>query len=169
MTYLPFVLLSVFFLNSEATSSGTFWWPRGHTCHKVSSTSSSATLPVTASCLSFDWADFHTYTNSYTSIRDEHTHKSYKLYQGTFPVRGSFNSSFCPTLSFTCPPSKYRGYNTTYSTECHTETDETVMLFYVGLTDGLLHGIDVLLSGAPFPENPAVNEPPFGVVRFKFN
>ena len=45
----------------------------------------------------------------------------------------------------------------------------TVMMFYVGDTDGLLYGIDVILSGAPFPKNPLENKPPYGVVRFTFN
>jgi hypothetical protein len=42
------------------------------------------------------------------------------------------------------------------------------MSFYVGASDGLLHGIDVILSGYPFPEKLKENKPPFGVARFNF-
>jgi hypothetical protein len=44
----------------------------------------------------------------------------------------------------------------------------TVMIFYIGAADALLYGIDVVLSGAPFPTPLIENEPPFGVTRFKF-
>jgi len=42
------------------------------------------------------------------------------------------------------------------------------MLFYVGASDNLLYGIDVVLSGYPFPQNLENNKPPFGVARFNF-
>ena len=42
------------------------------------------------------------------------------------------------------------------------------MSFYVGETDGKLYGIDVMLSGYPFPSVVEVNKPPFRVARFNF-
>jgi hypothetical protein len=42
------------------------------------------------------------------------------------------------------------------------------MVFYIGLDDNLLYGIDVILSGSPFPASLSNNMPPFGAVRFNF-
>jgi hypothetical protein len=42
------------------------------------------------------------------------------------------------------------------------------MVFYIGYDDKLLYGIDVILSGTPFPSSLSANKPPFGAVRFNF-
>ncbi len=68
----------------------------------------------------------------------------------TLNVSGSFSSNISSSLSYACPPNNYNGFTAPYS-YCQTNTGNTLMIFYVSLSDGLLYGIDVVLSGYPFP------------------
>lgn len=86
---------------------------------------------------------------------------------GTIPTYGAFNTSISPDLTFKCPPDQYNGFDYTTS-YCITAPNMTLMIFYVGETDGLLYGIDTILSGHPFPATLEYSEPPFGVTRFNF-
>jgi hypothetical protein len=95
------------------------------------------------------------------------TSQSYKLYIGALPVTGTFDSSFNPALNYSCPPDNYFGFS--YSTSyCETTSTSTLMVIYVGNSDNMVYGMDIILSGAPFPETLTNNTPPFGMTRFNF-
>jgi hypothetical protein len=88
---------------------------------------------------------------------------------GTLLVEGSFDSEVVEgPLYYECPPDDYNGFDYDSGSYCETSDTATVMVFYVGTTDGLLWGIDIILSGTPFPDELEANEPPFGIARLDF-
>lgn len=82
------ILLGLLFITTFAsdTSSGTYFVPRTSTCRLITGTSSTDTLTTTTNCLTFNWEDYQSFTETYTSIHNEDTGKSYKIYMGTLPI-----------------------------------------------------------------------------------
>lgn len=96
------LLLAMIAASSYAalTSTGNYFIPRSNVCRNVTATASTSTIAVKSNCLTFNWADYKLYTETYTTYRDEATSKSYKAFLATFPVFGSFDSSFNPNLTY---------------------------------------------------------------------
>ena len=67
-------------------------------------------------------------------------------------------------LDYECPPDQYNGFDYRFS-YCQLAKNNTMMsVAYVA--NDMMHGLDVILSGSPFPETLEVNQPPFGAARF---
>jgi hypothetical protein len=149
-------------------ANGTFLVPRTDVCRDLEVISANVTFnQEIPNCISFDWSDFWKYSVTVTSIIDDETGESFKLYQGTLPTYGKFDTSFSPDLTYKCPPDNYNyfSYATSY---CETKSNMTLMVFYVGESDNKLYRVDTILSGEPFPAILEYNEPPFGMTRFNF-
>jgi len=63
----------------------------------------------------------------------------------------------------------YTGFDYRYS-YCKTENNNTMLaVAYASTEDNMLLNMDVILSGAPFPQDLTINEPPFCAARYSFD
>ncbi|CAF1218422.1 unnamed protein product [Adineta steineri] len=104
-------------------------------------------------------------TINYTTYMDPNTNETYYVYIGALTVLGAFDNY---DLNYYCPPD---GYNGAGGDGCTTLLNTQLCILYINTLDEKLYGIDIILSGTPFPSPSTLqaNQPPFGKATHKFD
>lgn len=118
---------------------------------------------VSGQCLVYSWNQIVNLTTNYTTYIDPSTNESYYVYIGALTVLGQIDSY---NLDYQCPPTGYNGVGP----DCSTQPDTQLVILYIRASNNRLYGLDIILSGAPFPsvESLQDNQPPFGKASHTF-
>lgn len=143
---------------------GLFYLQRNSSYCAATTTNTISTNDNPDNCFIFDWSQITNSTTCYTAYMNPMTNASYNAQMGALTVLGTIDNY---NLSYQCPPNGYNGVGPS----CNTPPNTQLVILYINTGDGKLYGIDVILSGSPFPppQNLQDNQPPFGIARHMIN
>lgn len=149
--------LLLLLLCEQAFGCGLFFLQRIPSSCIETTTEFSSMNNVSSQCLIYDWNQITTLTTNYTTYIDVSTNETYYAQIGALTVLGQLDDY---DTDYQCPPTNYNGVGP----DCQTQSDTQLVVLHIRVSNGKLYGIDIILSGAPFPsvESLQDNQPPFG-------